>query len=141
MRRTKGGLDTKLQAVTDKNGRLLSFFMTAAPGSDYTCAAALRDSLPVSPWMQAECGYDVRWFRDTSGKTLHSWPEILQQIHQIRQEKSKRRTRIEIVFGRLKDWQRVATRYDRCPIVFFSALCLAATVMFLLRSLRLICLS
>jgi transposase len=42
----------------------------------------------------------------------------------------KRRIRIEIMFGRLKDWRRVATRYDRCPKVFLSAGALAATVMF-----------
>ncbi|RWR04941.1 transposase, partial [Paenirhodobacter populi] len=42
----------------------------------------------------------------------------------------KRRNRIEIMFGRLKDWRRVATRYDRCPIVFLSAIALAATVLF-----------
>ena len=28
------------------------------------------------------------------------------------------------------DWRRVATRYDRCPTVFFSAIALAATVIF-----------
>lgn len=37
----------------------------------------------------------------------------------------KRRYRIEILFGRLKDWRRVATRYDLCPTVFFSAIALA----------------
>ncbi|WP_348984662.1 transposase [Paracoccus sp. PARArs4] len=42
----------------------------------------------------------------------------------------KRRNRIEIMFGRLKDWRRVATRYDRCPKVFLSAIALAATVIF-----------
>jgi transposase len=42
----------------------------------------------------------------------------------------KRRNRIEIMFGRLKDWRRVATRYDRCPKVFLSAIAFAATVMF-----------
>ncbi len=44
----------------------------------------------------------------------------------------KRRNRIEIMFGRLKDWRRVATRYDRCPKVFLSAiaLALAATVIY-----------
>ena len=42
----------------------------------------------------------------------------------------KRRNRIEIMFGRLKDWRRVATRYDRCPKVFLSAVAPAATVMF-----------
>jgi transposase len=44
--------------------------------------------------------------------------------------KYKRRNRIEIVLGRLKDWRRVATRYDGCPAVFFSAICLTATVIF-----------
>jgi transposase len=34
------------------------------------------------------------------------------------------------MFGRLKDWLRVATRYDRCPKVFLSAIALAATLLF-----------
>ena len=42
----------------------------------------------------------------------------------------KRRNRIEIVFGWLKDFRRIATRFDRCPKVFLSAVALAATVMF-----------
>ncbi|MFT6460181.1 MAG: transposase [Pseudophaeobacter arcticus] len=42
----------------------------------------------------------------------------------------KHRNRIEIMFGRLKDWRRVATRYDRCPTAFLSAIALAATVIF-----------
>ena len=31
---------------------------------------------------------------------------------------------------RLKDWRRVAARYDRCPKVFLFAIALAATVLF-----------
>lgn len=42
----------------------------------------------------------------------------------------RHRSRIEIMFGRLKDWWRVATRYDRCPTAFLSAVALAATVIF-----------
>ena len=42
----------------------------------------------------------------------------------------KRRNGIEIMFGRPKDWQRVATRYDRCPKVFLAAIALAAPVLF-----------
>jgi transposase len=42
----------------------------------------------------------------------------------------KRRNRIEIMFGRLKDQRRVATRFGRCPKVFLSATALAATVIF-----------
>jgi transposase len=42
----------------------------------------------------------------------------------------RRRNRIKIMFGRLKDWRRIATRYDRCPKVFPSAIALAAAVIF-----------
>jgi hypothetical protein len=37
---------------------------------------------------------------------------------------------IEITFGRPTDRRRVATRYDRWPAVFFSAIALAAIVIF-----------
>lgn len=53
------------------------------------------------------------------------------------QRRYKRRNRIQIVFGSLKDWRRVATRYDRCPKVFRSAFALAATVIYWLYVLSL----
>lgn len=34
------------------------------------------------------------------------------------------------MFGRLNDWRRVATRYDRYTKTFLSAVALAATVLF-----------
>lgn len=40
----------------------------------------------------------------------------------------RQRHRIEIMFGRLKDWRRIAMRYDRCARTFFSAIMLAATI-------------
>ncbi|SDZ20474.1 hypothetical protein SAMN05444004_107148 [Jannaschia faecimaris] len=42
------------------------------------------------------------------------------------------------MFGRLKDWRRVATRYDRAPIVFVSATALAAIVICWLSVLSLV---
>ena len=42
----------------------------------------------------------------------------------------RQRHRIEIMFGRLKDWRRIAMRYDRCAHTFFSAITLAASVIF-----------
>jgi transposase len=38
--------------------------------------------------------------------------------------------RIEIIFGRLKDWRRIGTCYDRCPKVSLPAIALAATLLF-----------
>ncbi|WP_188973975.1 transposase [Neoroseomonas lacus] len=42
----------------------------------------------------------------------------------------RQRHRVEIMFGRLKDWRRVATRYDRCAHTCSSAICIAATINF-----------
>lgn len=127
-------MNTKLHALADANGRPLSFFITAGQISDYTGAAALLDDLPKAQWMLADRGYDADWFRDAlqqkgikpciPGRKSRSLP--------VKYDKRRytRRNRIEIMFGRLKDWDRVATRYDGCPTVFFSALALAATVIF-----------
>jgi transposase len=57
-------MNTKLHAITDANGRPLSFFITAGQISDYTGAAALLDDLPKAQWMLADRGYDAEWFRD-----------------------------------------------------------------------------
>jgi transposase len=42
----------------------------------------------------------------------------------------RQRHRVEIMFGRLKDWRRIAIRYDRCATTFFGAITLAAIVIF-----------
>lgn len=127
-------MNTKLHAVTDANGRPLSFFITAGQISDYTGAAALLDDLPKAQWLLGDRGYDADWFRDAlQQKGIKPCiPGRKSRLDPIKYDKRryKRRNRIEIMFGRLKDWRRVATRYDRCPTVFFSAIALAATVIF-----------
>jgi transposase len=57
-------MNTKLHAVSDADGRPLSFFMTAGQVSDYTGAAALLDGLPEAQWLLGDRGYDADWFRD-----------------------------------------------------------------------------
>ena len=80
-------MNTKLHAITDANGRPLSFFITAGQISDYTGAAALLDDLPKAQWMLADRGYDAEWFRDAleqkGDQTLHPRPQIPLHAHQI----------------------------------------------------------
>lgn len=108
--------------------------MTAGQVSDYTGAAALLGSLPAAEWMIADRGYDADWFRDAlKDKGIRPCiPGRKPRGKTVRYDKRRYRcrNRIEIMFGRLKDWRRVATRYDRSPKVFLSAVALAATVMF-----------
>ena len=42
----------------------------------------------------------------------------------------RERHKIENMFGRLKDWRRIHTRYDRCAHTFMSAIYIAAIVIF-----------
>ena len=130
----RGGLNTKLHAITDAKGRPLRFFMTAGQVSDDTGAAALLGSLPAAEWLLADRGYDADWFRDAlKDKGIRPCiPGGKSRGKTVRYDKRRyrRRNRIEIMFGRLKDCRRVATRYDRCGKTFLSAVALAATVMF-----------
>ena len=112
-------MNTKLHAVTDANGRPISLIMTAGQVSDYAGAAALLDSLPKAQWLLGDRGYDADWFRDAlEAKGIPPCIPGRKSREPIRYDKRryKRRNRIEIMFGRLKDWLRIATRYDRCPV-------------------------
>ena len=46
----------------------------------------------------------------------------------------RQRHKVEIMFGRLKDWRRIHTRYDRCAHTFMGTITLAAIVLFWLPS-------
>ncbi len=61
--RTKGGMNSKLHAVTDAIGRPMRLFLTAGQRSDYIGARALLSSLPSAKHMLADRGYDADWYR------------------------------------------------------------------------------
>ncbi|WP_245948910.1 transposase [Paracoccus lutimaris] len=110
----------------------MKFLMTAGQTSDHTGAAALLDSLPAAEWMIADRGYDADWFREAL-KDKRIRPRIPGRKSRSKavpydKRRYPRHNRIEIMFGSLKDWRRVATRYDRCAETFLSAL--AATAIF-----------
>lgn len=127
-------MNTKPHAVTDTSGRPIRLFITAGQVSDYTGAAALMNSLPEADWLLADRGYDADWFRETlvGTGTTPCIPGRKSRKKTVKYDKRryKRRNRIERMFGRLKDWRRILTRYDRSPTVFLSAIALAAAVIF-----------
>ena len=132
--RTKGGLNSKLHAVCDGDGKPLILLLTKGQVSDYRGGATILPALPKAHVLIADKGYDSDRFR----KALFDL-DIAPCIPGRRNRKQpvdydddlyKRRNLIERMFGRLKDWRRIATRYDRCAHTFMSAICIAATVIF-----------
>ncbi|WP_300075177.1 transposase, partial [uncultured Ruegeria sp.] len=88
----------------------IRFFISAGPVSDYTGARALVNSLPWADWLLGDRGYDADWFRQALNARgiKHCTPGRKSRDKPVRYDKRryKRRNRIEIMFGRLKDWRR-----------------------------------
>ena len=78
--------------------------------------------------------YDSAWFRDAlAAKGIAPCiPSSRSRKHPFSYDKVlyRQRHKVENLFAKLKDWRRIATRYDRCGHTFFSAICIAATVIF-----------
>lgn len=130
--KTKGGLNSKLHAVCDGSGRPVILLLSEGQMSDYKGAALICDALPPAKYLLADRGYDADWFRDTlrhKGIEPCIPPKKNRKI-KIPYDKTlyKQRHKVENMFGRLKDWRKIATRYDRCAHTFFSAICIAAFV-------------
>ncbi len=49
-------------------------------------------------------------------------------VYPLNRKAYRRRSVIERMFGRLKNWKRIATRYDRLAINYLAAIALIATV-------------
>ena len=132
--RTKGGLNSKLHAVCDGKGRPIVLLLSEGQMSDHKGARLLFDSLPQTKKLIADRGYDSDRFRvalAARGTTPCIPPRKNRKLqHTYDATLYRQRHRIEIMFGRLKDWRRIAMRYDRCAHTFMSAIVIAATVIF-----------
>jgi transposase len=127
-------LNSKLHAVCDGHGRPVVLLLSEGQMSDYRGAALMLPLLPPAKEMLADKGYDAEWLRKVLAKRgiRACIPARAKRKAPIPHDAVlyKQRHKIEIMFGRLKDWRRIATRYDRCAHTFFSAICIAAAVIF-----------
>ena len=102
--------------------------------SDYKGAALIIEALPPAKTMLADRGYDADWFRAALAARgiAPCIPSKINRKTPIPHDKGlyRQRHKIENIFGKLKDWRRIHTRYDRCAHAFFSAIAIAATVIF-----------
>ena len=102
--------------------------------SDHKGARLVRDVLPPASVLIADRGYDSAWFREAlAAKGVEPCiPSTRSRKTPLPYDKTlyRQRHKVENLFAKLKDWRRVATRYDRCAHTFFSAICIAAAVAF-----------
>lgn len=82
----------------------------------------------------ADRGYDANALRRTlrEAGTIPAIPGRRNRKAPVRHDRRRYRDRwrVEAAFCRLKDFRRIATRYDKLAANFLSAACLAAIVAF-----------
>ncbi|KPF89783.1 transposase [Novosphingobium sp. AAP83] len=102
--------------------------------SDFNGAALMIGAFLKAKTLLGDKGYDADWFRNALAerKIAACIPSKANFKVQIPHDKVlyRRRHKIENMFGKLKDWRRIHTRYDRYTHTFMSAICIAATVIF-----------
>jgi transposase len=130
--RSRGGRTTKIHAVCDAIGRAIAIEVTPGQLGDVRAAAQLLGQLPPSRRCAADTAYDsnaLRQFLRERG-TLPIIPNnpTRKCLHPFDRKAYKRRNLIERAFCRLKDWRRIATRYDKLARNFHAAVAIAAII-------------
>jgi transposase len=118
--------------LTDRFCRPIAFLLTGGQVADCTAADTLLDQMPATLVLHGDKGYDTNAVREKieamgaapniPPKTNRRWKPCFSPVLY------RDRNAIERMFGRIKDFRRVATRYDRLEQNFLAAVCLAAIV-------------
>lgn len=118
--------------MCDQDGRPVALHLTAGQVSDYKGAEVLLDHLPQAKALLADRGYDATWLRYAlKAKGISPCiPPKKNRKDIVAYDKTlyKKRHKVYNMFAKLKDWRRIATRYDRRADIFKAAITLACIV-------------
>ena len=128
----KSGNRHQLHAPTDEEGRPRAFALTGGQVADCRAAELLLDQVPPGVLLLADRGYDTDAIRaavNSGGATPNIPPKTNRRFKPpFSPFLYRARNAIERMFGRLKDFLRVATRYDKLATNFLAAVHLTAAV-------------
>jgi transposase len=132
--RSRGGRTTKIHALTDAQGRPRVLLLTPGNINDGTIAAALLAKAGSVTRLLADKAYDTDALRRSLAErgaeaVIPSTASRKTPIPHDR-EAYRQRNRIERMFCRLKDFRRVATRYDKLARNYAAGVHLAAIAAF-----------
>ena len=130
--RSRGGRTTKIHAVADRCGRLIGFDLTPGQRGDIRVAGTLLATLPKAAQVLGDSAYDgdlLRAFLAELGTTAVIKPNPTRSnVPLFDKTAYKLRNLIDRAFSHLKDWRRVATRYDKLARNFAATVALAAII-------------
>ncbi len=135
IRRSRGGLSTKIHVTVDALGNPTGFLVTPGQACDLEGADALLPAL-AAPVVMADKGYDAdeRVFQPLAqtGKTAVISPKENRKTQRAYdKDLYQARHRIENLFCKLKQFRALATHYDKTVRNFLAAVYLAAATVWL----------
>ena len=130
--RSRGGRNTKIHAIADAKGRLLSVLLTGGQAHDCPPAPRLIRRTTAARKLLGDTAYDSaalrQWLEERGTKTVIPNQPNRKQPFRFDKKTYRQRHRIENAFCRLKDFRRIATRYDRLARNFLASVCLVAAI-------------
>src|SRR6516164_6999503 len=130
--RSRGGRNTKIHALGDAKGRLIAILLTGGEAHDCPVAERLICRVEPAECMLGDRAYDSAELREELDEqgTKPVIPNRSNRKQPFRFSKRlyKLRWRIEAAFNRLKDFRRIATRYDKLARNYLASVCLAAAL-------------
>src|SRR4029079_7222835 len=136
--RSRGGRNTKIHALADAKGRLIAILLTGGEAHDCPVAERLIRRVEPPKCMLGDTAYDSAELR--GGRDEHGTKPVIPNRSNRKQPFSfnkrlyKLRWRIEAAFNRLKDFRRIATRYDKLALNYLASVCLAAALVWWIRA-------
>lgn len=132
--RSRGGLGTKIHACVDGLGLPVRFVLTPGHRGDVIQAAALLDGLRPAAVI-ADKAYDADHLRQLL-RQIRAEPVISPRPDRALKPPCnprlyKERNGVERMFARLKQFRRVATRYDKLAANFRGFILTAAIILWL----------
>ncbi|WP_461308687.1 IS5 family transposase, partial [Albidovulum sp.] len=131
MGRSRGGLTTKIHAVTDARGLPITLKLTAGQAHDGRSADDMLGTIGPGQTLLADAAYDSNRLREQLAKVGAN--AVIRSIPRrsdpppLDREAYKRRNRIERFFSKLKHYRAIATRYEKHDANFLALIKLAAT--------------
>ncbi|WP_423136009.1 IS5 family transposase [Methylocella tundrae] len=128
--RSRGGRTSKIHALADDRGRPVAFALTPGNVADISMAIPLLAAVARPKRLLADKAYDAdslrKWLKQRKVKAVVPSTASRRTPYPLDAKAYKRRNLIERMFCKLKNWRRVATRYDRHAQNYLSGLALAA---------------
>ena len=127
--KTKGGRNSKLNVVTNSDGKALGLELIAGNESELKTARQVLGDVNNTVVL-ADKGFDDnklrKWVRDNGGvANIPGRKNRLQQVFYIK-EVGRIRHVVENYFARIKRYRRIGTRYDRHAETYLSFVSLAS---------------